>query len=356
MPLRLRTSTVRSKGRTYQYFQLVRAVRRAGRPTHEVVAHLGRLPAHEVEAVRKGLETLSATAPDDTAEPLVRLREVGCLGSLRYLDLMLVREVWQHWGFPQFFVENLPAGAPDLAPAEVLFVLVANRCVAPCSKLRVTEWAPSTVLPELLGFEPDQLNNTRLHRALNQMKDLDAKLSRFLITHPQRRTRPDSVVYLDLTNTWFEGHGGTLGQRGKTKDGAIRRHVMQLALAVDRQGLPLLWEALPGKTAEVNVLPHWIESLATHPELRELPLIFDRGLTSEENLGKLLTAKRLFVTCARESQVEKWKLGVDLAALAQLPSAPAPDHPGKARPQAHGRRGHLSEGSGRACRRGHGEP
>ena len=329
MPLRLRTSTVRAKGRAYQYFQLVRAVRRDGRPTHEVVAHLGRLPTHEVEALRRGLRSLSAEGAEPSegqegTEPLVRLREIACLGALRYLDLMVVRSMWTEWNLTQFFAEHLPAGAGDMAPADVVFALVANRCVAPCSKLRVTEWTPSTALPEIIGFEPGQLNNTRLHRVLRKLENIDVELSRFIIAHPTRRTRPDSVVYLDLTSTWFEGHGGTLGQRARSKDGAIRRHVVQLALGVDRHGLPLQWEVLPGKAAEVDIIPKWIQSLDKHSELKGLPLVFDRGITSEENLGLLIKSGRTFVTCARESQVERWNLGVDIQALSQLPTDPVP--------------------------------
>jgi transposase len=197
--------------------------------------------------------------------------------------------------------------------------MVANRCVAPCSKLRLTEWTPTTALPEILHFRPQQLHNTRLHRALDRLKDIEPKLTRFLVTHPARRTRPDSVVYLDLTSTWFEGHGGTLGLRGRCKDGAIHRHAIQIALAVDNRGIPLRWEVLSGKVAEVDALPSWLPALAEHSELSDLPIVFDRGLTSEENLSSLITAKRSFVTCARESLVEKWSLGVDLAALSQLP-------------------------------------
>ncbi len=332
MALRLRVSSSRRNGTTYRYHQLVRAVRRDGRPTHEVVAHLGQLPEREAEALRRGLAALrpdaladeSSATSDAHADALVRLKDVLGLGALRYLDLMVVRSAWNEWGLSAFFDEQIQRGSCEVSPTDVIFVLVANRCVAPCSKLRVTEWVPSTCLPQLLGFHPNQLNNTRIHRVLDDLDEIEPKLSRFLIDHPIRRHRLDSVVFLDLTNTWFEGHGGTLGQRSKTKDGAIRRHVVQIALGVDASGLPLQWEVLPGKTAEVNVLPSWIESLASHATLRDLPLVFDRGLTSEKNLLELVEKNRKFVTCARESQIENWKVGIDIGALASLPVGTTP--------------------------------
>ena len=72
--------------------------------------------------------------------------------------------------------------------------------------------------------------------------------------------------------------------------------------------------------AEVRVLSPWIEALDSYETLKELPLVFDRGLTSEANLVELVDKKRRFVTCARESQVESWNLGIDLVALADLPA------------------------------------
>jgi transposase len=320
VPLRLRTSTNRRNGKTYRYHQLVRAVRRDGRPTHEVVAHLGRLSSAEAEALSRGLAGLKFDpGPAVGQEVLVRLRDVIGLGALRYLDLMVVRAMWNEWGLTEFFEKLIPTAGREMAPADVLFVLVANRCVAPCSKLRVMEWAPSTCLQHLLRFDSGQLNNTRVHRVLEALEGLDPKLSRFLIEHPTRGRRLDSVVFLDLTNTWFEGHGGTLGQRSKTKDGATRRHVVQLALGVDAHGLPLQWEVLPGKTAEVKVLPRWVESLSQYETLKDLPLVFDRGITSEENLLELVEKNRRFVTCARDSKLERRDFDVDLAALASLP-------------------------------------
>jgi transposase len=328
VPLRLRTSTNRRDGRTYRYYQLVRAVRRKGRPTQDVVAHLGQLSDAEANAMRAGLATLKANpaAADSAADDVpVRLKDVLGLGALRYLDLMVVRCMWNEWKLEEFFEREIPTGDSEVSPADVIFTLVANRCVAPCSKLRVTEWTPHTCLPQLLRFEASQLNNTRIHRVLDALEEIEPKLSRFIIDHPTRRRRPDSVVFLDLTNTWFEGHGGTLAERSKTKDGAIRRPVVQLALGVDAHGLPLQWEVLPGKTAEVNVLSSWIDSLGVHEVLRDLPLVFDRGLTSAKNLFELIDKKRRFVTCARESQIEKWKVDVDLAALSALSFAEVPD-------------------------------
>lgn len=323
--LRLRTSTVRRNGKTYRYHQLVRAVRRDGKPTHEVVAHLGRLSPEELRALQDGLGTLRPGDIAATPGLLLDLREVRARAALQYLDLGVIRELWRAWGLREFMQAHLPAGDAEMEPADVVFALVANRCLAPCSKLRVTEWAPRTALPELLGYDVERLNNTRIHRVLDAMEDVEPALTRFLVQHPVRQGEDDgAVLFLDLTSTWFVGHGGTLGRRGRTKDGAIRRHAIQIALAVDGRGLPIRWDVLPGNLFEAKVLPDWLEAINQHDELGAHCLVFDRGLATEDNIGRLLVDGRHFVTCSRLTNIGEWGMNVDLRALAATPAGASP--------------------------------
>ena len=323
--LRLRTSTVRRNGKTYRYHQLVRAVRRDGRPTHEVVAHLGRLSQDEARALQEGLDALRPERSDAASGLVLDLREVRARAALRYLDVQVVHQLWQAWGLREFLQGLIPAGDSEMEPADVVFALVANRCLAPCSKLRVTEWAPRTVLPEILGYDVDRLNNTRIHRVLDAMRDIEPPLTEFLVQHPLRQQQGDgSVLVLDLTSSWFEGHGGTLGRRGRTKDGAIRRHTIQIALAVDGSGLPVRWEVLPGNTFEARVLPDWLDALRKHRDLDDHCLVFDRGLATEDNIGRLLHDGRHFVTCSRLTNIDDWGMTVDFASIAATPAGKSP--------------------------------
>ena len=211
-----------------------------------------------------------------------------------------------------------------MAPADVVEVLVANRCLAPCSKLRVTEWTPRTALPEVIGFQPDQLHNTRLHRVLDSLEAVEPALTRFLVTHPSRG-EVDSVVYLDFTDTWFIGRGGDLGAAGKGKDGARHDRLIQIALAVDSRGLPLRWEVLPGSASESKELPGWISAIDEHPELAGVPLVFDRGFSVDGNLAELVARQRRFVTCARMPVLQSWSNNIDFAAIAATPPNTSPD-------------------------------
>ena len=111
MPLRLRTSTVRRKGKTYRYYQLSRAVRKDGKPTHEIVAHLGQLKDGEADAIRTALDELAprnSARQAETNELLVEFRDVMGRNALRYLDVLVVHRQWQRWGLDEFSPNSCP--------------------------------------------------------------------------------------------------------------------------------------------------------------------------------------------------------------------------------------------------------
>ena len=324
MPLRLRTSTVRRNGKVYRYHQLARAIRRDGKPTHEVVAHLGRLDEAEAKAIREALTALRSTAGGDAAEVLVRLGDVFVRSTRRYLDVMVVHRLWKSWGLDAFFERRLPQGGAEVAPGDIVQALVVNRCLAPCSKLRTTEWLPRTVLPEVLGMRPAQANNTRIHRVLDALDGIEPDLMCHLIEHPHRG-QVDSVVFLDITDTWFVGDGGSLATDGKCKDGAFRGSRIQIALAVDRRGLPLRWDLLAGNAPECTELRGWSDALSEHACFAQVPLVFDRGFATNGNLAWLVGSGRRFVTCARQPQLRDWTEAVDLEAITKTPPAERPE-------------------------------
>lgn len=325
--LRYRESRIRNGDKVYTYVQLVRSVRRNGKPTHEIVAHLGRLDEREASALKAGLATLQHTKADDDAiatKVKCDLGDIRAGRALRYLDIRVVHEAWRRCGLDVFFDEQLPQGRAKFSHAKLIEVLVINRAVAPSSKVWVPKWVDNTALPEVLGFDVARVDNTRIHRVLNLLHDKQEELQRFLISHRERKGEAAAVIYFDLTSTWFEGRGGDLGEPNRDKAGGLRPRLVHIALAVDAVGRPMRWEVVRGKESEAKVLPRWASALEGYPELRNLPLIFDRGMASEENLRLLLELQRRFVTCSPSPKLSDWFGTTALDAIANTPGGEVP--------------------------------
>jgi hypothetical protein len=80
--------------------------------------------------LRRGLAALRADAPAaKEQEALVRFDDVLGIAALRYLDLMVVRSMWNEWSLTEFFQKALPKGEQELPPSDVVFIAGGDRCL-----------------------------------------------------------------------------------------------------------------------------------------------------------------------------------------------------------------------------------
>lgn len=220
--MNLHISRVRRGATVYVYGQLVESHRRAdGMPTQKVIANLGRLSEIEIEnfrlaldASRRGtrvfLDKRQLPSTTQFAKPT---------HNLRYLDLAVLLELWSEWGLGKILDALLPRTAAEIRPSDVVAALTLQRCVDPGSKLHAERWFPTTALPELLRIDPDQFNNTRLHRVLDELEKVTPSLMQRLPSLYRTQQGEFTAMYLDITDARFVGHGPALAEKAKTKEG-----------------------------------------------------------------------------------------------------------------------------------------
>lgn len=315
----LRTIEINRNGRSYRYTHLLESYRRPsdGRPAHRLVANLGELSDTEIDnfktalhASRLGTKVTVASAP--VLQPVAKPA-----ANLRYLDLAVLLELWRDWQLDSLLKQVL-AASDTLAPAEsVVACLVLQRCVDPGSKLYAERWFPRTALPELLGVPCTKFNNTRLHRVLDQLDraggDLMAKLSRRV----HERQGQFGCLFLDTTDTWFEGHGPELADNAKTKEGMVRRKV-GIALLCDAQGYPLRWQVLRGCQADCEAMSEVVDAVCGLSWTRQTPLVMDRAMGHSAQLHHLVRSGVHFLTALTATEMHSYCPQLPGAALDSL--------------------------------------
>ena len=324
----VRVSSVSRCGKTYQYAQLVESFRRKrdGQPVHRVVANLGRITnPQELEnlkaafmANRTGqrLAPVVATAADPTAET-GRLRRPQAI--LRYLDVAVVVAMMQELGLTAELARLLYKDESDVAPERVVTALVAQRCLDPQSKLHAVRWFPRTALPELLGISPAQFNNTRVHRVLEQLETTQYELMRALSRRAQEQHGRFVTMYLDVTDTWFEGEGPELAKKGKTKEGLVRKKI-GLVLLCNDQGHPLRWEVVRGTSGEGPQMLQMMRTVQQVPWLEQTPIVCDRALGATAYIRQLLTAGVQFLTSLSKPEFDSYGVKLPSRVLTDLPA------------------------------------
>jgi len=293
---------VKKDNKTYNYAQLVESYRRAdGKPRQRVIASLGKLTDLEVANLRLALKAAKAgegvvCLQPATGTPVVR-------SSLDYLPIAVVLEMSRRIGLTALLSRLLDDDATSMPASKVVLALVAHRLLAPGSKLAAVRWFERTALPELLGVEPGELNNSRIHRILDALSRVRPELQLGVAQLHNGDTQKGHALFIDVSDTWFEGRGPELAQRAKTKEGAYKKKI-GIVLTCNKRGQPIRWDVVEGRLNDCKSMGDMAAQLVHIPGLAKLPMVFDRAMGKKKTLQELTDAGVRFVTMMTRDSFE----------------------------------------------------
>src|SRR4051794_14322564 len=244
----------------------------------------------------------------------------------------LLDGLWHHLGIDTL-LRRLAAGTRrDPVVERVLFALVANRALAPSSKLAATSWIAHDV--HLPGLE--QASDDACYRAMDWLIQIEDQLARGVFDQVAHLLNLEvDLIFFDTTSTYFETedpdepvwrdeHGrrieddmagtgtgtgtdavpadavpadavpadavppaGATGQagfrsRGKSKDSRDDLPQVVVGMAVTRDGIPVRVWCWPGNTSDSPLIRQVRDELRDWT-LGKLIWVADRGFTSAAN-------------------------------------------------------------------------
>ena len=156
----------------------------------------------------------------------------------------------------------------------IVEILILNRLLSPTALSGVSEWMAESVLPELLEVEADQVYDNRLGRALDQLHPKLGEIWATIVSRAIQTYDLDlSILHWDITSIYFEGAytDSALARYGYSRD--HRTDTKQVNLQVDTTDegqIPILYQVLPGNTADITCPLDHLEALLAflaRPEL-----------------------------------------------------------------------------------------
>lgn len=299
----LRAHTRKKDGTVYEYWTLEESRRTKDGPRQRTVATLGKLPGLNEEA-RIGWEHIrdvldGRLAQSDllraTPEPpvwatvdtsRVRVERVRHFGEV-YLGLAL----WRRLKLDAFFDEAMEGGHEAIAWGTMACILSLARFCAPSSELRIADfWYGKTALDDLLGVEPEKVNEDRLYRALDALLPHKEELFRhFQKVYGELFETTFDILLYDVTSTYFEGRmeGNPQAKRGYSRDGRPDCVQVCIALVVTPEGLPLGYEVFDGNRTDVTTVDGIVAMMREKYGHERRTWVMDRGMVSEDNLEHL---------------------------------------------------------------------
>ena len=304
----LRSTPRRNKdGSEVRYLQLAHNVwdPAAKRSRVQVIYNFGR----EEPATREALERLVASvarhlepgkARTIAAEGL-EFAESRPLGGTHVLDAL-----WERLGIGPAMRGLLKGRRLDPSAERVLFALVANRALAPSSKLAAARWASEDVL--IAGLP--ETTDDACYRAMDWLLQIREQLEKQVFDRACEVLGLEvDLLFFDTTSTYFvteeadaplardqhgnqvsdgggtaAGEGREAGFRtwGKSKDHRDDLPQIVIGMAVTRDGIPLRVWCWPGNTSD-SALIRQVKDDMRHWSLSRIVWVADRGFTSAEN-------------------------------------------------------------------------
>ena len=305
----LRSTPRRNKdGSEVRYLQLAHNVwdPAAKRSKVQVVYNFGREDAASREALQRLVASVTrhlepGKARAVAAEGLV-FAESRPLGGTWVLDAL-----WGRLGIGPAMRRLLAGRRLDASAERVLFALVANRALAPSSKLAAARWASEDVLIDGLTETSDDA----CYRAMDWLLEISGALEKEVFGNVSDLLGLEvDLLFFDTTSTYFQveeadapaardrqgkpvpdgaedgdaGNGRAAGFRafGKSKDHRDDLPQVVIGMAVTRDGIPVRVWCWPGNTAD-SALIRQVKDDMRHWSLSKVVWVADRGFTSAEN-------------------------------------------------------------------------
>jgi transposase len=205
-----------------------------------------------------------------------------------YGGVYVLQALWRELGLGEEIARAAADRPSAAALAEAAFLMVANRALAPESKLGLYErWMQEVYWPPA-----ESLQLHHLYLALDLLAEQKAKLEKEIFFRVADLLSADvDLLFYDTTSVYFETEAEDEGEQalrkwGHSKDSRPNAPQIVVGLAVTRDGLPVKSWVFPGNTADVSTVEQVKRDLAGW-RLNRVVYVADGGMMSEENLSHL---------------------------------------------------------------------
>lgn len=265
----LKKSTTTINGKTYNHYKVVESYREDGKVKHRILFALGSLTDEQAERLRMAISAHSN--PDIIVS---KSEDIVVTKHLAFLDVAVLFQLWQDWGFHNFFTEDRWVKA-----------MVFNRCIDPVAKINVKDWAVETVLPVYLDTQPNRMDTFDVYRELDRLSNRESELQSFIFQQLKSQFQDLSEVFFyDITSTYMEGNRCVISKLGYSRDHRPDCEQIVIALMITPEGYPFYWRVLEGNTQDITTVKDLVREVKTRYGIQNCTMVFDRGMVSSDNL------------------------------------------------------------------------
>jgi len=305
------TAQKRKDGSVIRYLQLAHNVwdSSAKRSRAEIVYNFGREDTANRAALTRLVASVLRFLSPDAALAATAGEGLAFIESRPFGGAFVLDALWHRLGIDATMRRLLAGRRLDTSVERVLFALVANRALAPSSKLAAAHWVGEDA--EIAGLPVT--TDDACYRAMDWLLEIQPALEKEVFHQVASLLNLEvDLLFFDTTSTYFEvdeadepigrdargrrlppgadtdlgggGHGTPVGFRtfGKSKDHRDDLPQVVIGMAVTRTGIPVRVWSWPGNTGD-SVLIRQVKEDLRDWILSRVVWVADRGFSSAEN-------------------------------------------------------------------------
>jgi len=307
------------KSGKYQYLQIVENRKVKGKVKQRVISTIGRMDRlQEKDRVEILIRSLSRFS--EKALLILSGRSDVSADAVKIGPSIIFERLWRETGIQRAIKKMLAGRKFEFDVERAIFLTVLHRLMVSGSDRFCEKWRRDYRIEGVehldlhhlyraMGFLGEELDDQKgatpfsLRCTKDRIEELMFSAQRDLFSELE-------LVFFDTTSIYFEGRGGTIGQRGFSKDHRPDLKQMVVGAVIDDKGRPICCEMWPGNTADVKTLISIAERMRKRFGIVQFCIVADRGMISNDTVNKLEEEGISYILGVRMRLVKKVKTEV----------------------------------------------
>jgi transposase len=241
--------------------------REGGKTRKRTLANLSHWPQPKIETLRRLLRDEELVSPQD----LFTTRQTLPHGHVEAILAMICK----------LGLDSVIASQRS-RERDLVVAMIAQRLIAPSSKLGTTREWHTTTLAEELGVK--EASEDDLYEAMDWLLARKKRIEKKLAG---RHLVEGGLVLYDVTSSSYEGRTCPLAQFGHNRDGEKNLPIIVYGVMTDGEGRPVAVEVYAGNTGDPTTVADQVKKLRERFRLQRVVLVGDRGLLTQPQIDKL---------------------------------------------------------------------
>lgn len=287
----LRIIDVKRGKRNYKYLKLVETNRRKSKVIQKTLLNFGNIDNWPKEKLREFIYQLNhfcalQLGPNEEDIDIVEASDFG--GGLA------IDSIWQELELSDSIRSHTKKCNYNIDIVPPIKAMVFNRLLEPSSKLKVYEWIKTQAINEIYN---KKLPLHYYYRSLDYLNTHKQSLEEDIFWKVNDIFNIDlSLVFYDLTSSYFQGDCCELAKRGFSRDRRPELRQIEIGLLVNREGIPIAHEVWEGNVRDHKTVPDTLESLQKRFNVTRCIFIGDNAMATPENIQLLRDKKYEYIT------------------------------------------------------------